>query len=30
MVEALGSRAGDFADAWNAWGRLRPALLATD
>lgn len=30
MVEALGPRAGDFADIWNAWGRVRPALLAGD
>jgi haloalkane dehalogenase len=30
MVDALGSRAGDLADVWNAWGRLRPVLLATD
>jgi hypothetical protein len=30
MVDALGSRAGDLADAWNAWGRLRPLLLAAD
>ena len=30
MVDALGSRAGDLADVWNAWGRMRPALLATD
>lgn len=28
MVDALGARAGDLADVWNAWGRLRPALLA--
>jgi hypothetical protein len=28
MVDALGSRAGDLADIWNAWGRIRPALLA--
>jgi hypothetical protein len=30
MVDALGSRAGDLADVWNAWGRLRPLLLAPD
>jgi hypothetical protein len=29
MVDALGARASDLADLWNAWGRLRPALLAT-
>ena len=29
MVDALGARAGDLADVWNAWGRLRPALLAS-
>jgi hypothetical protein len=29
MVDALGSRAADLADVWNAWGRVRPALLAT-
>ncbi len=28
MVDALGARASDLADLWNAWGRLRPALLA--
>ncbi len=28
MVDALGGRASDLADLWNAWGRLRPALLA--
>jgi hypothetical protein len=30
MVEALGPRAGDLAEVWNAWGRVRPALLAPD
>ncbi len=30
MVDALGPRAADLADVWNAWGRLRPAMLATD
>jgi hypothetical protein len=30
MVDALGARAADLTDAWNAWGRLRPALLAED
>ncbi len=29
MVDALGNRAADLADLWNAWGRVRPALLAT-
>ena len=29
MVDALGARAGDLADTWNAWGRVRPLLLAT-
>jgi hypothetical protein len=28
MVDALGGRAAELADLWNAWGRLRPALLA--
>ncbi len=28
MVDALGGRATDLADVWNAWGRMRPALLA--
>lgn len=30
MVDALGGRAGELAEVWNAWGRIRPALLATD
>ncbi len=30
MVDALGSRAGELADVWNAWGRLRPLLVAED
>jgi hypothetical protein len=30
MVDALGARAAELADIWNAWGRVRPALLATD
>ena len=30
MVDALGPRAGDLAEVWNAWGRVRPALLAPD
>jgi hypothetical protein len=29
MVDALGNRAADLADVWNAWGRVRPALLST-
>ncbi len=29
MVDALGGRAAELADVWNAWGRVRPALLAT-
>ena len=28
MVDALGGRASDLTDVWNAWGRVRPALLA--
>lgn len=28
MIDALGNRAGDLADLWNAWGRVRPLLLA--
>ena len=28
MVDALGSRAAGLADTWNAWGRVRPVLLA--
>jgi hypothetical protein len=28
MVDALGNRAAELADVWNAWGRVRPALLA--
>jgi hypothetical protein len=27
MVDALGGRAAELADTWNAWGRVRPALL---
>jgi hypothetical protein len=27
MVDALGNRAAELADVWNAWGRMRPALL---
>ena len=30
MVDALGPRAGNLAEVWNAWGRVRPALLAAD
>jgi hypothetical protein len=30
MVDALGARAAELADVWNAWGRVRPALLSTD
>jgi hypothetical protein len=30
MVEALGPRAGDLAEVWNAWCRVRPAMLAPD
>jgi len=29
MVDALGGRAAELADIWNAWGRVRPALLAS-
>lgn len=29
MVDALGTRATELADVWNAWGRLRPVMLAT-
>lgn len=28
MVDALGRRADELADVWNAWGRLRPVLLS--
>ena len=28
MVALLGRRAEEFTDLWNAWGRLRPLLLA--
>ena len=28
MVDALGGRADVLADLWNAWGRVRPALIA--
>ena len=30
MVDALGARAAELAEVWNAWGRVRPALLAGD
>ncbi len=30
MVDALGPRAGDLAEVWNNWGRVRPALLEPD
>jgi hypothetical protein len=30
MVDALGPRAGNLADVWNAWGRVRPLLLSPD
>ena len=30
MVDALGPRAGNLAEVWNAWGRVRPALLSPD
>jgi hypothetical protein len=29
MVDALGGRAAELADVWNAWGRVRPVLLAS-
>jgi hypothetical protein len=29
MVDALGNRAAELADLWNAWGRVRPALLGS-
>jgi hypothetical protein len=28
VVDALGTRAADLAEVWDAWGRVRPALLA--
>ncbi len=28
VVDALGTRASDLAEVWDAWGRVRPALLA--
>ena len=30
LVDALGGRATALGDVWNAWGRIRPILLATD
>ena len=30
MIDALGRRADDLTEVWNDWGRVRPALLATD
>ena len=30
MIDALGARAADLAEVWNAWGRVRPALLSED
>ena len=30
VVDALGHRAADLGELWNAWGRVRPLLLATD
>ena len=30
MVDALGRRADELTDLWDAWGRLRPLLLAVD
>jgi hypothetical protein len=30
MIDALGARAADLAEIWNAWGRVRPALLSED
>jgi hypothetical protein len=30
VMDALGGRAGDLAELWDAWGRIRPALLADD
>jgi hypothetical protein len=28
MIDLLGRRAEDLGDLWNAWGRVRPLLLA--
>jgi len=28
VVDALRTRAADLAEVWDAWGRVRPALLA--
>ena len=30
VVDALGHRAADLGELWDAWGRVRPLLLATD
>ncbi len=30
MVSMLGRRADGLTELWNAWGRIRPLLLATD
>jgi len=30
MIDALGRRADDLTEVWNEWGKVRPALLATD
>ena len=30
VVDALGPRAEDLGELWNAWGRIRTLLLATD
>jgi hypothetical protein len=30
VVDALGPRAEDLGEVWNAWGRIRTMLLATD
>jgi hypothetical protein len=30
MIDALGARAAELAEIWNAWGRVRPALLVED
>lgn len=30
VVDALGPRAADLGELWDAWGRVRPLLLATD
>jgi hypothetical protein len=30
VIDALGSRAADLGEVWDAWGRVRPALLSED